>query len=313
MKIKILFPIALFLLVFFSCEKSNNTKKNDDNGDSANVDETPVLTDYFPFENGTKMLFNVNFPAEAYIPYRPIIEYPDGILCASGICGSGKWEAGKIGFEMIIDDIYEKTSTSTTWNITLCVQGSKFYFYQTDQTDINYRLRLTIENETAELHLIADIMDVIIAARRLASVSSDDLSQKYNITCEAGEFKNCVKSFVNIYGDGQFVSSGTYPIETYLAPDAGIIKAIGQDKDGTVLYTLEKTDSLYIDNNGNNGDNDDNDICFPQDIGCGVYYMCCTDSFCDEYYFKYNDKKYICETDSCTEAIDELIKDMCNF
>ena len=49
------------------------------------------------------------------------------------------------------------------------------------------------------------------------------------------------------------------------------------------------------------------------DIGCGVYYTCCTDSLCNEYYFIYNDKKYICETDSCTEAVDELINDMCGF
>ena len=30
-------------------------------------------------------------------------------------------------------------------------------------------------------------------------------------------------------------------------------------------------------------------------------------------YFIYNDKKYICETDSCTEAMEELVKDMCGY
>ncbi|MFQ6616193.1 MAG: hypothetical protein ACE5HZ_05425 [Fidelibacterota bacterium] len=39
-----------------------------------------------------------------------------------------------------------------------------------------------------------------------------------------------------------YVPYGEYPVETFLAPNVGIVKAIGKDKDGSILYTLELTE-----------------------------------------------------------------------
>ena len=97
-----------------------------------------------------------------------------------------------------------------------------------------------MDDDDAELDLIA-VLPIgdpnWIIARTLADLSSDDLSQKYNITVPAGEYENCVKSVI---------SFGGYPIETYLAPNVGIIKAVGRDDSEDLIYTLELVDETYV-------------------------------------------------------------------
>jgi len=328
MKIRILFSIVLFLLVFLSCEKDNDKNIDVENGDPTT--EIPELTDYLPLENGNSWQYRVNFPDRVYVPYNPIIESPEHVIYASGICRKKSWNAGDIYFDINVNNKKISSANSTTWGISLNSTGREFYFGISG--DATTELRVTTEDSTAQFDLVAtsylnnssisgtgelslsQLMDYMshnyTFRYKLAYITEDDLSNKYTVTVPGDTFENCIKSVVNIKGDGQYVSSGTYPVETYLAPNFGIVKVIGKDKDGTVLYTLEKTDSLYIDDN--NGDNND-DICMPFDTECGTCYVCCSDSFCNEFYYLYNGKKYICETDSCTEAIDELMKDMCGF
>ena len=139
-----------------------------------------------------------------------------------------------------------------------------FYFYITDSNNTDYKysgMRLKIENDVATFDLISALYLVTSSVtvtgsvslsemrdymshdytivRRLAKLTKDDLSRKYNITVPAGTFDKCVRCVVNIYGDGTYLSSGTYPIETYLAPGIGIVKAIGKDQNGSTLYTLK--------------------------------------------------------------------------
>lgn len=76
-------------------------------------------------------------------------------------------------------------------------------------------------------------------ARLVCKLSADSLKNTVDVTVPAGVFKGCVKSSVAITGDGSYISSGVYPTELYLAPSKGIVKMIGKDKNGTVLYTME--------------------------------------------------------------------------
>jgi hypothetical protein len=196
----------------------------------------PSLNSYFPIENGTKWKYTVDFPQDCDIMYSPWFEYPEGLLSTTITHGYGSWVAGQISYEILVNDIYETTSNSTTWDITLDETGLTFYFFQTNAAETECRLRLNFENEDADLDLIAvlPIGDPSwIIARNFAFLSMDDLAQQYDISVPAGEFKNCVKSVVTF---------GSWPIETYLAPNVGIVKAIGKDSNETTLYTLELTE-----------------------------------------------------------------------
>ena len=228
-KIKLLLTISVFAILFFSCEK-------DENGTDEVTEPSLTLNDYFPIAKDVKWKYSVDFPQNCDIKYSPWFEYPEGLLSTTITHGNGSWDAGQISFEILVNDVYETTSSSTIWDISLNESGLKFYFYQTNAAETECQLRLNFENEDADLDLIA-VLPVgepnWIIARHFAYLSSDDLSQKYNITVPAGEFKNCVKSVVKF---------GSCPIETYLAPNVGIVKAIGKDSDENTLYTLELTE-----------------------------------------------------------------------
>jgi hypothetical protein len=222
-----------------------------DTGDQTASDQHTVIVSnaikedidvYFPIAKGAKWEYRVDFPQNCNVPYSPWFEYPEAMLGTSITHGMGSWNAGQIDFEMLINDIYETSSNSSTWDISLSELGLKFYFYRTDTDTTQCRLRLTIENGNANLDIIA-VLPIgdpnWVIARSLARVNSEDLNQTFDVSVPSGEYKNCVKSVVNIYGDGTYVPSGTYPIEIYLAPNIGVVKAVGKDRNGTILYTLE--------------------------------------------------------------------------
>ena len=316
MKIKLLLTIGIFALLFFSCEKDDPKTEN----------EVPKLIDYFPSaEEGTNWYYQVSFPAKVKVPYRPIIVSPEEVLAASGICGTKSWNDGVIYFTIQMDAMNQSSTNTKKCDITISETGLEFYFNLSG--DISTELQLNINNNTAQYDIVASLFlntssvsgteelsisemidymshDYIIMYR-LANLTEESLSLKYTITVPAGTFENCIKSEVNINGDGIYLPSGTYPVETYLAPDIGVVKAIGKDKDGTVLYTLELTDSIPT----------DNAICesFENPCGDGTVFVCCSDSSCTVLYYLYNGKKYYCDGDDCTEASEELMKDMCGL
>jgi len=207
------------------------------------INSSSSLNSYFPIEEGVKWTYRVDFPKNCSLPYMPWFIYPEGLISTSMTHGMGSWNEGQINFEILVNEVFEIKSDSTTWNISLSSPGNSFYFYISSFN--SNRLQLIISNEKADLNIIGE-MDMDPPrwqiARALARLTSEDLSEKFNISVPAGDYSNCVKSIVNINGDGTHVYSGTYPIEIYLAPNVGIAKAIGKDRDGTVLYTLELTE-----------------------------------------------------------------------
>ncbi len=204
-----------------------------------------TAADYFPIRKDTKWEYQVDFPTNTSLPYLPTYEYPPGLICSSLHCGMGSWNAGQIDFQMTVSDIVEKSSSTTTWGLSLTGLGLRFYFYQTDTVGNQNRLRLKLESGNADLDLVTvtpvGAPNNWRISRTLARLTPNDLGTKFDIAVPAGEFRNCVKSVVTIQGDGTYVPTGSFPIEIFLAPNVGIIKAIGRWSSGETLYTSQLT------------------------------------------------------------------------
>jgi len=203
--------------------------------------QTTTVEDYFPINTGAKWEYRVDFPGQVSVPYKPWFEEPSFLLCTTLTCGMGSWEAGQINFDMLVNNVFEESPTSTTWDLLVSNMFVQFYSYLTD-TLITCRLRLELEGGNAKLDFLA-VLPVgdpnWIIGRALARLSPEDLTEKFNISVPAGDFTNCVKSIHYLYGSGTYILSGNFPIEVFLAPDVGIVKVVGKDLSGETLYTQE--------------------------------------------------------------------------
>lgn len=200
--------------------------------------------EFFPIAKGTKWEYRVTFPGNVRLPYLPVVEYPEGLIAASFFSGMGSWTAGQTNFEVLVGDIVEKTTTSTSWKLASNQPFLKFLFFQTDTTLYTCQLRLKNDGTATDLSVVA-FMNLAVPPWRLAKyvsrLSASDVIQRYPVSVPAGQYTNCASCTMRLNGDGQFVPTGTYPVETYLAPGVGIVKAVGKDPAGSTLYTLELT------------------------------------------------------------------------
>jgi len=198
--------------------------------------------EFFPISKGTKWEYRVTFPATVKLPYYPVVEEPQGLLAASFLCGLGSWSAGQISFDVVVGDIAEQTATSTTWKLASSQQLLKFLFFQTDTTTCTCQLRLKNDGGVSDLSVLM-LMNIATPPWRMAKyvsrISASDLPQRYTVTVPVGQYSGCVLCTMKLNGDGKYVPTGTYPVETYLAPGVGIVKAVGKDAAGATQYTLE--------------------------------------------------------------------------
>jgi hypothetical protein len=201
------------------------------------------LARYFPIAKGARWKYHVVFPASARLPYYPDFEKPEGLVSADGITGMGSWDQGTVDFEILVEDVIEKSSNSSTWKALLGESANRFLFFieLKDPSRGRHQIRLKTEKEDTSLDikfLIGGEADPdMILVRTIAKLSAAGLAQKNEISVAGGHFKNCVKSVLTI-NTGQ----GQYPVEAFLAPDVGVVKAIGKSPQGEVLYTLELTE-----------------------------------------------------------------------
>ncbi len=200
--------------------------------------------EFFPIAKGAKWEYRVTFPANVKLPYLPVVEYPEGLIAASFFSGMGSWTAGQTNFQVLVGDISEKTTTSTSWKLASNQPFLKFLFFQTDTTLYTCQLRLKNDGTAVDLSVVA-FLNIAVPPWRLAKyvsrLSAADLVQRYSVSVPAGQYTSCVVCTMKLNGDGQYVPTGTYPVETYLAPGVGIVKAVGKDPAGATLYTLELT------------------------------------------------------------------------
>jgi uncharacterized protein (TIGR03437 family) len=201
----------------------------------------PVLPggSYLPLATGMSWEYRAQFAAQASLPYQPIFEAPDFLLCASGFCGSGSWPAGQIDFKVTVG---EKLSTASgdSYRVTLTDPGRKFFFYQTDP-QLATELRVREVSGAQQLEILGSLQaDYFRFYRPLARVGASDLTATQTLAVPAGEFKDVIKTSLTLTGDGSYLR-GTYTTEVYLAPNVGLIKAVQKDSSGKVLYTQELT------------------------------------------------------------------------
>ncbi len=205
-----------------------------------NVTEPSLIeSEYLQIASGQKWKYQVEFPQNCEVPYNPWFEN-SGLQATSFTNGMGSWDKGNINFEMLVNNVYKCDSNSIIWDISLSSLGHKFYYYISPLDSIQLQLYV-INDSHARLYLFG-VYGTLKLARNLVDIFLNTTSKKYTINVPAGEFSNCIQDIVNIEGDGMYVPTGTYPIETYLAPNVGIIKAVGKDSNGNVLYTLELTE-----------------------------------------------------------------------
>ncbi len=201
------------------------------------------LVRYFPIAKGARWKYHVVFPASARLPYFPDFEKPEGLVSADGITGMGSWDQGAVEFEILVGDAIERSSNSSTWKASLGESAHRFLFFieLKDPSRGRHQIRLKTEKENTSLDLkflIGEEADPnMILVRTIAKLSPANLAQKNEISVAAGHFKNCVKSVLTINGE-----QAQYPVEVFLAPDVGIVKAVGKSPQGEVLYTLELTE-----------------------------------------------------------------------
>jgi uncharacterized protein (TIGR03437 family) len=202
---------------------------------------TPVLPggSYLPLATGMSWEYRVQFAEQASLPYQPIFEAPDFMLCGSLFCGTGTWPAGQIDFKVTAG---EKLSTATgdSYRATLTDPGRKFFFYLTDP-QLATEMRVREVSGAPQLEILGSLQaDYFRFYRPLARVAASDLTATQTLAVPAGEFKDVIKTSLTLTGDGSYLR-GTYTTEAYLAPNVGLIKAVQKDSGGKVLYTQELT------------------------------------------------------------------------
>lgn len=218
-----------------SCKKESSTEPSDNN-----PPQTTTPDAYFPVKPGLAWKYRVTFPANVSIPYLPAIEYPAGLLGSSITHGLGSWTQGTIDLDISTTTLAESSATVLSYETTLNQNAYKFFFYITGSYSV--QLRMKKDGDTFTYDLVGYLPVAVPpwkVARLVCKLGPDSLKTKIDIIVPAGEFKECVRSTITIVGDGNYVPSGVYPAEVYCAANKGIVKVIGRNRDGTLLYTLE--------------------------------------------------------------------------
>lgn len=221
-------------IFFEGCKKESSTEPSGNNPPSTTTPDA-----YFPLKSGLTWKYRVTFSANVSIPYRPVIEYPEGLLASSITHGMGSWTQGTVDLDISTTTLAESSATVLSYQTTLNQNAHKFFYYNTG----NYEVQLRMKKDGDAF--IYDLVEYLPpappwkVARLVCKLAPDSLKTKVDITVPAGEFKACVRSTIAIVGDGNYVPSGVYPAEVYCAANKGIVKVIGKNRDGTLLYTIE--------------------------------------------------------------------------
>jgi len=204
----------------------------------------PQTSQYLPIQTGMSWTYSVQFPAAVSLPYQPIFEVPDGLICASTFCGTGQWSAGTTTLTMTVGGPVAG-SNPPSWSVTLGGQAEKFYFftYPTAPPLATYELRVRTTSTGSQLELVDNFPMTASSTwrfyRPLAAVAASDIATATPVTVAAGTFANAVKTTLPFYYG--LTNPVNFPTDVYLAPNVGIVKAVMKNSAGTVLFTQELT------------------------------------------------------------------------
>jgi hypothetical protein len=209
----------------------------------------PSLSSYIPLKAGAEWKYHVEFPDNADLLYYPEFDRPEGLVSASLFSGSGEWKKGAFDFDIAVNDILFSSPDSVLANVTPSDSAHRFFFYFVRKDSSKGTALHQFRSKSIAGKIALDFLFIFGAgdppafqlAKPLAKLTSADQNEKYDITVPAGTFKNCIKSVVAIETQGVVFGAQKQTFESYLAPNVGIVKAVGKTSDGKLLYTLELT------------------------------------------------------------------------
>ncbi|MEK7407883.1 MAG: choice-of-anchor D domain-containing protein [Acidobacteriota bacterium] len=194
--------------------------------------------EYFPAAARMMWDYRVDVPSGAALPYKPIFEEPQGILCASVFCGTSNWNAGQYTFRITAGSKTGSTSLGDTWQVTLTSPGGRFYF-GSDAWPMEFRVG--VRSGAPQLDILAEASSGFFRlARLLARLTPSDLAARQVLTVAGRDYQDVVRTTVTLSRDGTYLGQD-YTEEVFLAPGVGIIRAIMRDASGRTLFTQELT------------------------------------------------------------------------
>ena len=190
---------------------------------------------YMPVKTGLAWDYRVTITETVQLPYRPTIEEPAGLLCASVFCGTKTFTAGQINFRVAVNESLGVIGGGESFRVTVGDAGHDFYFARIDPIE----MRVRTVSGSSQLELI-DTPSSFRLVRPLARPTDAELAQKQTLVVPAGTYTDVVKTVVTLNGDGIYVK-GTYTTDVYVASGVGVIKAVMHDSTGKTLFTQELT------------------------------------------------------------------------
>ena len=211
--------------------------------------EEGTLASYLPLRQGLSWRYQVVVAKGAQLPYQPIFEVPKGLLGASGFCGRGTWRKGDVDIQIGVGEAL--ASGGGSFAATLDANGFKFLYFLEDPVSTKskqpakFEIRTRAEEKAVVLELVAAVPlgdPNWRLVRPLARVAPADLASKLELVVGAHKFRDVVKTTIELIGDGQYMPSEKYQTDVYLAPQVGIVRAIGKDPSGAELYRMDLTE-----------------------------------------------------------------------
>lgn len=195
----------------------------------------PPTSVYLPLQSGVTVEYRVTIPENVSLPYQPVIEAPQGLLCSNIFCGLGNWSAGQFDIRVSEGDPIPGTSSLRA---TLSDAARRFLFWDFVSASAQFELRVRdVGQGFLQMELVATFSSFRLY-RPLARLNPAAPGTPQTVTVPAGAFSAAVLNTLTLVGNGIDLS-GTWTTDVYLAPGVGIVKAVMRDSAGRVLFTLE--------------------------------------------------------------------------
>jgi uncharacterized protein (TIGR03437 family) len=198
----------------------------------------PSGLEYVPVAQGMVWEYRVDVPAAAALPYLPIVEVPDGLICSNIFCGTLNWAAGQYTFRITAGAGSGTTDAGDTWPLTVTDPAGRFYF---GQNSWPVQFRVGVRNGLPQLDALTTPTGTSWRlARLLARLSAADLAARQDLTVGGRQYTDVIRTTVTLRRDGMYLGQD-YTEEVFLAPGVGIIRAVMRDASGRTLFTQELT------------------------------------------------------------------------
>ncbi len=190
---------------------------------------------YTPIATGMSWRYRVQFPGPVGLPYQPIVEAPDGLLCSNVFCGTGNVPGTPLDFTIAVGEKLPASPRGEAWRVTMSDVAQDFYFNLRAPTEMRVR---DISGES-QLEIIST-PSTLRLVRPVARIRASDLANRQTVTVPAGTYTDVIRTTLTLIGNGINLR-GTFITEVFLAPGVGLIRAVMRDESGRTLFTQELT------------------------------------------------------------------------